>query len=67
MRTGTGPETTSGSPAHRGKQCGSDGRHEARNSCAHLTRSMGRLVNADDGQKLGFDAILSLMRASAIR
>lgn len=69
MPTGTGSETTSWSSfvtstARHGR---ADSTDEARRSSAHRTRSMCLLVATEDGQMVGFDAVLSLTQLSANR
>jgi len=67
MRTGTGPETTSWSRWSTARHSRADSTAEARRSSAHRTRSMCLLVATEDGQMVGFDAVLSLTWLSASR
>ncbi len=67
MRTGTGPETTSRSRSSSARHDRADSSDEARRSSAHRTRSMCLLVATEDGQMVGFDAVLSLTQLSANR
>jgi hypothetical protein len=45
----------------------SDPPDEARKFCAHRTRSLCLLVTTQDGQMVGFEAVLGLTRSSASR
>jgi hypothetical protein len=52
------------SPARHGR---ADPTDEARKSYAHRTKSLCLLVTTEDGQMVGFDVVLSVMRLSASR
>ncbi len=67
MRTGTGPETTSRSRSSSARHDRGDSTDVAGRYCAHRTRNLYLLVTREDGQMVGFDAVLRVMRLSASR